>query len=125
MLVEILIALMLLSAVASILPVMLRGVARQRQLEQFDRLAQVELGNAVVRLKAVNQPAEESPVGLSDWFRQRYPEAMLEMELLTNGDNSGDDSQPWRVTVTRSPGDNLPDQEQSVVTWVKSQEGNE
>lgn len=122
LLVELLIALILLTVVASVLPVALKAVYNQRQQERFERTAQLELSNAATQLR---QQDEQMPGAdayqLSEWFRRLYPAAEVQ---VTVADVSPEEPQMVAITLTiRHPwGESRPPLQQSLTTWLFRQE---
>lgn len=122
LLIDLMVALILVGAVASVLPVMLASVYQQRQQERFERLAQLELSNTAVRLQADQEPPVASEAQLSTWFQKTFPHATMK---ITMGTVASDDLPlvPVSITVSRPGRTGHPAQQQSLTTWVTAKEG--
>ena len=115
MLVEMLVALLLLTALASILPVALNSIYRHRRHERFERLGLLELRNVSIRLRR-NTESKPADAELSDWFSARYPQATL--SVLENSTDASTEMQQVRITIEHPSGDERPPLRSTVTTWL-------
>lgn len=118
LLVELLVALILLTVLASVLPMALKGVYNQRQRERFERTAQLELSNAATQLRQADDlTAAVDGYELSEWFRKLYPAAEVE---LTVAEGATEEFQTVAVTINirHAWGEAHPPLQQSLTTWI-------
>ncbi len=116
--IELIVAMILLGTVAAVLPVTLNAVYKQRQQERFERYSQLELAILITRL----QINETEPL-LSDWFQERYPDAIVD---ISTGQTTDDLKLiPTTVSIRRKRSDSQLLQQQTLTTWIERQEGDE
>jgi type II secretory pathway pseudopilin PulG len=123
LLIEMVVALILVGTVATVLPVALNAVYRQRQQERFERLAQLELSNVVTRLELAGSAVEVDDIQLSGWFQDMYPDASVEIVPGVQATNDIP-TIPFTVSILRPRGDSQPPLKQQLITWLeRRQEG--
>jgi len=122
MLVEMLVALLLLTTVATMVPLLLRTVYQQRQQERFCRYSQLELANIAERLRSTaDEGAPPNDVVLSDWFQSYCPTAELQLAASENpGVSAGLKS--YQISISRLNGDNRPASIQALTVWIENTE---
>lgn len=126
MMIEVIVAAVILGvAIAMLLPGM-TAVRKQRLAMRFESLAIVEIRNQIALRTMPRQPRDESTVEqssepvLSGWFVERYPNARLDVQTVSDPAASVDDVQPVRYTIHRASTDAMPDQAVSLVVWMLS-----
>ncbi len=116
LLVDAIIGAIIMGVAMSMLVPALTAMRRQRQSIRFESLAMLELKNIDAMLPGTVDQA--SPPKLSEWFRGRYADAKLKVELLPpSSDEATKSQQPARLTIHRPAQPALPDQQVSVVIW--------
>ena len=94
----------------------LSAIGRQRQAMRFDTLAMIELNNIADVIRKTASKADD--VKVSDWFADRYANAVFEIEPLKTEDKvSKDLLNGLRLTIHRPQAEGMPDQKVSVVVW--------
>lgn len=121
LLIDLMVALILVGAVAGVLPVMLASVYQQRQQERFERLAQLELSNTAVRLQAEDQLPVKSEQQLSTWFQNTFPHATMQITIETvEADNLP--LIPVSIAISQPGRTGQPVHQQSLTTWITARE---
>jgi len=116
--IEVLITLLLMTAVAVMIPMMLRGVYQQRQSERFLRHAQIELSNVSTRLHAsefVSQQSDAANIELSHWFVAQHPETTLSVQ---ENQDASSGLVAAQLEISRPNGDQRPQLTQRLTIWI-------
>jgi hypothetical protein len=88
------------------------GILRQQDRRRFETLALIELGN--------QRWAASGEVELSQWFSERYPDAILMREVAAEVDELLPFGGAFRLTIERPDREGLPSQSVEMVVWPEA-----
>lgn len=88
------------------------GILRQQDRRRFETLAMIELGN--------QRWAASGEAELSQWFSERYPDAVLIKEVAAEVDGLLPFGGAFRLSIERPDREGLPSQSVRMVVWPEA-----